>query len=335
MIKSAGGQHYASFVVAGDENTATVESKALQDTEAFTDEKLFINQQKLPPDAQANQISADINDVPIEVGNFKSEKEVDPKTSEDVNNKLLDGPVENIDNKVTSQLADVTTAELETVKDQASETKAVQEQNSLIGQSSAYETDNKVSGSRPSTKAKSGGSLFAKAISFLKREDKKPSIVSSSVALCGAQATILAGAIIGSPLGRKAMEVGEKVAKNAAEELKEEASRLPHTLPALLWDESTSPTPLPTPTPPATPSPEPVKAPSPVVVNIDPYEKRIRKARAQLDEKKTPAFLAIQELLKVNTYMCVMSSTVIVRNFCKMEILYPCNVNVCTYLCKL
>ena len=301
LIESAGGQHHASFAVAGDE------SKALQDTEAFTDEKSLVDQQKLPPDAKANQVAADINDVPIEVGKFaqhKSEQEVEPMTSEDVNHKLLDGPVENIDNKVTSQLGDVTTAELETVKDQASETKVVQEQNSLIGQSSAYETDNKVSGSRPSTKAKSGGSLFAKAISFLKREDKKPSIVSSSVALCGAQATILAGAIIGSPLGRKAMEVGEKVAKNAAEELKEEASRLPHTLPALLWDESTSPTPLPTPTPPATPSPEPVKAPSPVVVKIDPYEKRIRKARAQLDEKKTPAFLAIQELLKVHTYVC-------------------------------
>ena len=149
-----------------------------------------------------------------------------------------------------------------------------------------------------SSKVKSNSSLFAKAISFIRGQERKPSIVSSSVALYGAQATILAGAIIGSPLGNKAMEIGEKVARNAAEDIKE-VSHLSQTLPALLWEESVSPTPSPTPTPPSTPSPEPVKPPSPVEVNIDLYEKRIRKARAQLDEMKTPAFLAIQELLKV------------------------------------
>lgn len=318
LIRSAGGQNYVSTIIVDDESIATMENKALQDMEALTDEKSLINQEKFPFDTQTNQVSnrqhgaADINDdIPIEVklGNYtphKSEQEVESMMSDAVNNELLDKTAEKIDSKVTSQSADVTTAELEAGNDQASETEVVQEKSSQIALPT-YETDNKVLGSKPSTKVKSGSSLFAKAISFLKGEDKKPSIVSSSVALYGAQATILAGAIIGSPLGKKAMEVGEKVAKNAAEELKEEASRLPHALPALLWDESTSPTPLPTPTPPATPSPEPVNVPSPVVVKIDPYEKRIRKARAQLDEKKTPAFLAIQELLKVRTYLCMKS----------------------------
>ena len=314
LIRSAGGQNYVSLAVVGDENIATMEYKALQDMEAFTDEKSLMDQQKVPFDTQANQVfnrqhvAADIDDVPIEVKmeNFtphKSEQEFEPVVSEAVNNKLLDETAENIGSKVTSQPADVTTAELEAVNDQASETDIIQENNSQIALPT-YKTDNKVLGSKPSTKGKSGSNLFARAISFLKGEDKKPSIVSSSVALYGAQATILAGAIIGSPLGKKAMEIGEKVAKNAAEELKEEASHLPHTLPALLWDESTSPTPSPTPTPPATPSPEPpINIPPPVIVNIDPYEKRIRKARAQLDEKKTPAFLAIQELLKVRIYV--------------------------------
>lgn len=306
MIKSAGGQHCMSFALTSDQHVSTIEGKA---SELMDDKKSTTDQQSSmsPLNAQSNQVIADGNDIPGEVlqlENFAqhgSEEGVKPLSSEAVKNDLMDKPVDSDDSRVITS-----SAELEATKDQASEKVIVQDQNSQIGTTafvpSTYETDNNVIGSKPS-KVKSSSSLFAKAISFIKGENKKPSIVSSSIALYGAQATILAGAIIGSPLGKKAMEIGEKVAKNAAEDLKEEASHLPHTLPALLWDESASPTPLPTPTPPATPSPEPVKAPSPVVVNVDPYEKRIRKARAQLDAKKSPAFLAIQELLKVRTYV--------------------------------
>ena len=204
---------------------------------------------------------------------------------------------------VTSRLADATTTDSEAKNNQASEIGTMQDircqNDQTVPLSSTYQTANRPGPLASKTsKVKSNSSLFAKAISFIKGEEKKPSIVSSSVALYGAQATILAGAIIGSPLGNKAMEIGEKVAKNVAEDIKE-VSHLSQTLPALLWEESVSPTPSPTPTPPFTPSPEPVKPPSPVEVNTDLYEKRIRKARAQLDEMKTPAFLAIQELLKV------------------------------------
>ena len=171
-------------------------------------------------------------------------------------------------------------------------------------QSPRRETTGKQKSLERPERFRSDSSLFSRAVSFLRGQEQKPTtMVASAVALYGAQATFLAGAIMGSPLGRKAMEVGEKVAKNAADDLIDEASQLPKTLPALLWEESRAPTPLPTPTPPATPSPEPVKAPSPVVVDIDPLERRIRKARAQLDSKKTPAFLAIQELLKVQWHI--------------------------------
>jgi len=174
-----------------------------------------------------------------------------------------------------------------------------------VMQSPGRETTGKQKPLERPERFRSDGSLFSRAISFLRGQEQKPTtMVASAVALYGAQATFLAGAIMGSPLGRKAMEVGEKVAKNAADDLIDEASQLPKNLPALLWEESRTPTPLPTPTPPATPSPEPVKAPSPVVVDIDPLERRIRKARAQLDSKKTPAFLAIQELLKVQWCIC-------------------------------
>ena len=249
-------------------------------------------------------VTPNINHIPVELqlAQYNSEEEMKLLPSAALKTELTDRPI-NIDESrpITSQLADATTTDLETT-DQASEIETMQDERSQNGRtvvlSSTYQTENKPLASKP-FKVKSNSSLFAKAVSFLKGEEKKPSIISSSVALYGAQATILAGAIIGSPLGKKAMEIGEKVAKNVAEDIKEEVSHLPQTLPALLWEESTSPTPSPTPTPPSTPSPEPVKPLSPVVVNIDLYEKRIRKARAQLDEKKTPAFLAIQELLKV------------------------------------
>ena len=243
-----------------------------------------------------------MNHIPLELqlGNstqYNNEKEVKPLSSKSLKEELMDQPIDT--DESTFQSSDATTTEK---NEQAPEQESVQKEGSqnsrTVVLSPTYQTENKPLTSK-SSKAKSHSNLFAKAISFLKGEEKKPSIVSSSVALYGAQATILAGAIIGSPLGKKAMEIGEKVAKDVAEDLKEEVSHLPHALPALLWEESTSPTPLPTPTPPSTTSPEPIKPPSPVVVNIDLYEKRIRKARAQLEEKKTPAFLAIQELLKV------------------------------------
>ena len=203
---------------------------------------------------------------------------------------------------ITSHLAHATTTDLQTKNNQASGTETVYDKklqtDTMAIISATHETKNKRSVSKPS-KVNSSGGLFAKAISFVKGEEKKSSMVFSSVALYGAQATTLAGAIMGSSLGQKAMEIGKKVAKNVAEDLKEEAIYLPYSLPALLWEESLSPTPLPTPTLPSTPSFEPVKPPSPVVVKTDLYEKHIRKARAQLDEKKTPAFLAIKELLKV------------------------------------
>lgn len=302
MIQNAGGQHYKFFAQATEENI--LEDKASKNTEVFSDEKPILGQ---PLDVQSSQvqdcqtITADVNAIPLELQSAQCKhehEEAKPLSTKVLNNVQ---PLDSDESRILpSQPIDSATTDI--TKNQTSEAEIVQDQNSQIGTkavlSPSDETGNKQAGIKPS-KVKSTSSLLAKAISFLKGE-KKSSIVSSSIALYGAQATILAGAIIGSPLGKKAMEIGEKVAKNAAEDLKEEASHLTQTLPALLWEESASPTPLPTPTPPATPSPEPVKVPSPVVVDINAYEKRIRKARAQLDEKKTPAFLAIQELLKVN-----------------------------------
>jgi len=299
VLKNAGGQNYKSFVLGNKESITTTET-----TQLCSDKKVTIDQTMLTLDVQNDQVG-DNQTIPVnsKVEQIESQLEsehqkVKPSSPKIHIDELTDQPMDDDKNKtITSQPVDATATEFEATKDQASEIEIAQEIDFQID-TKADLSYGKQLPSKPS-KVKSNSSLFAKAISFLKGE-KKSSIVSSCIALYGAQATILAGSIIGSPLGKKAMEIGEKVAKNAAEDLKEKASHLPQTLPALLWTESTSPTPLITPTPTATPSPEPVKVPSPVVVNIDPIEKRIRKARAQLDEKKTPAFLAIQELLKVH-----------------------------------
>lgn len=296
VIKSAGGKNYKSFAIENI-TTTTTDDKASESKKVFADENSACDQQLPDFEVHDNQTG---NQIPVEFqlenpAQHDSEEEVKPLSS------VTDQSI-NIDESrpVTSQLADTTTTNSEAKNNQASETGTVQDirfqNDQTVALSSTYQTANKPLASKTS-KVKSNSSLFAKAISFIKGEEKKPSIVSSSVALYGAQATILAGAIIGSPLGNKAMEIGEKVAKNVAEDIKEAAMSQP--LPPLLWEESVSPTPSPTPTPPSTPSPEPVKPLSPVEVDIDVYEKRIRKARAQLDEMKTPAFLAIQELLKV------------------------------------
>ena len=313
---AATAPHTTSTIATTTTSTATITSTSPSTTNAvkqissksIEDKTSSIDEQCILPDVQSDQICnnqtvmPNINSTAME---FMLDSHAQHTNEDKVGAVVLKNGLTMKHDKsssITSCLAHATTTELKAKNNHASETEIVYDKESKTDTMAmipaACETENKRIGSKHS-KINSGSRLFAKAISFLKGEEKKLSMVSSSIALYGAQATTLAGAIIGSSLGQKAMEIGEKVAKNVAEDLKEEAVHLPYSLPALLWEESMSSTPLPTPTLPSTPSFEPIKPPSPVVVKTDLYEKRIRKARAQLDEKKTPAFLAIKELLKV------------------------------------
>ncbi|XP_065891781.1 inversin-B-like isoform X2 [Dysidea avara] len=292
LIQGAGGQPYSYFSPVSETKDIPPEEDipgAVEKTNesaimvAFDDEKKSLPEKQAAFDAENKITEQSLDDDAVQSGQVKASVDA---AKEDQVTEHIQHPLDS--EKVSTEEETATTLP----KDQDTHQSAAM-------QSPGGETIGKQKSLERPERFKSDSSLFSRAISFLRGQEQKPTtMIASAVALYGAQATFLAGAIMGSPLGRKAMEVGEKVAKNAADDLIDEASQLRKTLPVLLWEESRTPTPLPTPTPPATPSPEPVKAPSPVVIDIDPLERRIRKARAQLDTKKTPAFLAIQELLK-------------------------------------
>jgi len=311
LIQGAGGQPYSYFSPPKDKQPEEEAAKNTNDSAVEEQEIAALSvEEKKPLLKKQIAFDAETKPLPEKQAAFDTESEttqlvqIKPSvdaTEEEQHDAATGNQVSLLAAESTGQSVD---DDNETVKEPATVVPKDQDIShsdavAVIQSSGKVSTGMQKSLERPE-RFRSDSSLFSRAISFLRGQEQKPTtMVASAVALYGAQATILAGAIIGSPLGRKAMEVGEKVAKNAADDLIDEASQLQKTLPALLWEESRTPTPSPTPTPPATPSPEPVKAPSPVVVDIDPLERRIRKARAQLDTKKTPAFLAIQELLKV------------------------------------
>lgn len=68
------------------------------------------------------------------------------------------------------------------------------------------------------------------------REPHPSPLVDSAVALYGATALILAGSAVGTALGEKAIEVGEKVARKEGEGLMGQGGR-GRELPELLWEE--------------------------------------------------------------------------------------------------
>lgn len=72
--------------------------------------------------------------------------------------------------------------------------------------------------------------------SVFHREPRPSPLVDSAVALYGATALILAGSAVGTALGEKAIEVGEKVARKEGEGLRAQAER-GRELPELLWEE--------------------------------------------------------------------------------------------------
>uniref|UniRef100_A0A1X7VBH3 Uncharacterized protein n=2 Tax=Amphimedon queenslandica TaxID=400682 RepID=A0A1X7VBH3_AMPQE len=138
-------------------------------------------------------------------------------------------------------------------------------------------------------------------LSRLMRRDRPPpdSIKYSVVGLYGAQATMLAAGLLGTPLGDKAFKVAAQVTTDNAAELKREAADMDtDALQELDWLETPIPEPSPSPVPieiPPTPQPTP---PPKVDFHMSPDERRMRKAKAQMDESKSLAFRAIEELLK-------------------------------------
>lgn len=120
--------------------------------------------------------------------------------------------------------------------------------------------------------------------------------------------------LTGTPLGDKAVEVAKQVATDNADELKREAAAMDsHSLEELDWLETPAKEPTPSPEPieiPPTPQPTP---PPKMDFHMSPEERRMRKAKgnstcighyfdgpctAQMDESKSLAFRAMEELLK-------------------------------------
>eukprot|EP00731_Ephydatia_muelleri_P031656 Em0023g163a len=136
--------------------------------------------------------------------------------------------------------------------------------------------------------------ILERAFSVLKRARSPPpgSILSSTVVFYSAHATMLAAAIIGglyieygailsvdlagTPLGDKATEVAVKVVTDTAEELKRLAATADKEWPDLVWLQEKTPTPPPPPVVKA-PTPPPPTPPTPDI-EVDPREKRMRKA---------------------------------------------------------
>lgn len=163
--------------------------------------------------------------------------------------------------------------------------------------------------------------LLSRALTILKKKSPpQDSILSSVVGFYGAQATMLAAAVIGkcnsiafmgtinmiilaTPLGAKTMEISEKVATDSAEELKKFSADFDGSLPGIwhlyykletftitiitdlewLQTPAREPTPAPEPPTPPTPTPPPPPSPPPVEITMDPYERRLRKAKGDDD----------------------------------------------------
>eukprot|EP00731_Ephydatia_muelleri_P031655 Em0023g162a len=151
---------------------------------------------------------------------------------------------------------------------------------------------------RPKSQPDKKLGILERAFSVLKRTRSPPpgSILSSTVGFYSAHATMLAAAIIGTPLGDKATEVAMKVVTDTAEELKRLAATADKEWPDLVWLQEKTPTPPPPPVVKA-PTPPPPTPPTPDI-EVDPREKRMRKALAQMDMTKSPGYLAAEELLR-------------------------------------
>ncbi|KAL5457010.1 hypothetical protein EMCRGX_G034243 [Ephydatia muelleri] len=147
---------------------------------------------------------------------------------------------------------------------------------------------------RPKSQPDKKLGILERAFSVLKRARSPPpgSILSSTVVFYSAHATMLAAAIIGglyieygailsvdlagTPLGDKATEVAVKVVTDTAEELKRLAATADKEWPDLVWLQEKTPTPPPPPVVKA-PTPPPPTPPTPDI-EVDPREKRMRKA---------------------------------------------------------
>ena len=78
--------------------------------------------------------------------------------------------------------------------------------------------------------------VLQRVLSVFHREPHPSPLVDSAVALYGATALILAGSAVGTALGEKAIEVGEKVARKEGEGLTGQGGS-GRELPELLWEE--------------------------------------------------------------------------------------------------
>ena len=89
----------------------------------------------------------------------------------------------------------------------------------------------------------------------------------------------------GTPLGDKAIEIASKVATDTAEDLKRQAEEIDYEPTELEWlEEPEEPTPPPEPTPEVPPTPPPSPPPK-VEFEMNPFERRMRKAKGIRPDK--------------------------------------------------